>query len=89
MKLVRVSSVDFWRTPIRIMIFFGLYYLVKRAIYLSSRKILNGGEHKKKAKKSKRKNKRIMKGRAYFYFLFLINALLMDVGFNIGLFECV
>ncbi|KAE9524529.1 hypothetical protein AGLY_014579, partial [Aphis glycines] len=63
-KLARViSAVDFWRAPVRIMILFGLYYIVKRAIYLSSKKIFNGGDHKRK--KSKRKNKRNMKGKQY------------------------
>lgn len=59
------------------MIFFGLYYLVKRAIYLSSKKIFNGNTANNgtpkvdvKPKKSK-KIKRTMKGRAEFFLLFI------------------
>lgn len=71
-KVARV--VTFWRTPIRIMIFFGLYYLVKKAIYLSSKKIFNVSDHKRK--KSKRKSKRAMKGIEFHY---IIHILLINI----------
>lgn len=56
-KLAGIAStatvVDIWRTPVRIMILFGFYHLVKRAIYLSSKKLFNNGGDRKKPKKRK------------------------------------
>lgn len=71
---IRASLYNFGGRPVRIiMIFVGIYYLVKRAIYLSSKKIFNGGGGDHKRKKSKRKNKRNMKGTRPPYYNNLIS----------------